>query len=80
MGEQVRDMLDTLPIIMRALAKAVEIFREKAKNVIAHERDKKSVAEKEVIQAQNRLDKLTDAYLDGRIDDVTYERKAAEYR
>lgn len=79
-GEQVRNMLDSLPIIMQALAKAVEIFREKAKIVIAHERDKKSVAEKDAKQAQARLDKLTDAYLDGKVDETTYERKAAEYR
>jgi hypothetical protein len=65
---------------IEALAKAVEVFREKAKIVIAHERDKKSVAEKEVKQAQARLDKLTDAYLDGKVDETTYERKAAEYR
>ncbi len=79
-GEQIRELLDQLPILMQALGKAIEIFRVKAKEIIAHERTAKNVAEKEVAQAQTRLDKLTDAYLDGKIDDATYERKAAEYR
>lgn len=72
--------MGTIELPDSLIAQVIQYLKEAFKREQSFYRQSQETLQRELAQVQNRLSRLTDEYLDGRIDKEIYQRKIEEYK